>query len=702
MSTSIRLMLALGLTPWLLAACGGGGGSSAAGAAAPAGGSAAPLVGGPVSLAYLLNSDHTLSWDRHLANGRWVPAGYASLDATASGFTLAPGGQFLYVLKASANAVVTYGLRADGGIAVLGSTPLAQPQAAVVDPAGRFLYVASPGTVSVFPIAASGLPGPAVVQSLSTGGASVQLLAFSGSGTFLYAVSRGSVQAYSVQANGSLQGAGPAIPLSGSAPSGMALDPQGRQLYVTDASAGTLTIIPLSQGEPTGAVSAPVTVPGAIGVAAATQGNAVYGVGSDGVHVYVAGAGTLSPLGSTLALPAGSKPTAVALNQGGSELDIVSAGSNLFSRFAIGPQGALTALAPLRTRNAPVALLLSTRSVTATPALVFASNNVDDTVTAFTVHQGTLVPQGSVVTGLAPSALVPDVSHRLLYVADAGNAAATPGDLRAYRWDATSGSLSVASPPTMTVPNPAALAIEPSDRFLYAVDLDTGSLYPFATSDNGTLTAMSPVSVGATGPRSVVADPTGQFLYVADKDSAEVSVFRIDPISGVPTLTGTAPVGATDPYGLSFDASGNFLYVTALGPKAAAGAQAGNGTVTAFRIDPVSGALSPAGTAATGPTPTSAAAAGNSLFVVDSGSNQISPYLVDPMTGVLTAGNAFGVTAYPYQLAVDASQTLAVLTGNSNGLVVPYAIAPGGQMNALPAASTGSAAYAVTIVDQMQ
>lgn len=705
MSTSVRLILALGFTPWLLAACGGGGGGAAVTGGTPGGppaGNAAPLIGGPVSLAFVLNSDNTLSWDRHLSNGQWVPAGYAPLAAAASGFTLTPAGNALYVLEASRNQIVAYALNPDGSLAPLGSTSLTQPQVAAVDPAGRFLYVASPGTLTVFTIGSNAAPGPAAIQSLSTGGASIKLLTFSTSGQYLYATSGGSIQAYSVQANGNLQVSGPATTLPGSAPSGVVLDPQGRQLYVADASAGTVSVIPLNNGQLANAPSTQVSVPGAIGLAAVSQGNTVYAVGSDGIHPYAAGAGTLSPAGSVIALPAGSKPAAVAFNQGAGELDIVSAGSNTFSRFAVGSQGALTALAPLRTRNAPLALLLSARSVSAAPSLVFASNNVADTVTAFTVHQGTLVPQGSVTTGSVPVALAPDVPNRLLYVADEGYGSTTPGDIRAYRWDPSSGSLSAASAPTMSVPNPAALAIEPSDRFLYAVDLGTGELYTFTTAPSGTLTATSTVSVGATGPRNVIADPTGQFLYVADKDSSTVSVFQINPLSGVPTLTSTAAVAAADPYALSFDASGNVLYVTSLGPKPANGAPASNGTVTAFRIDPVSGGLSLVGAQATGPEPESVASAGGSLFVVDSGSDQITPYTIDSASGALTPLSAFAVTAYPYQLTVDASQTFALLTGGTNGLVVPYAIAPGGQMNALTAASVGSGAYAVTVVDGMQ
>lgn len=692
MMTKTRLALSLALLPTLLAACGGGGGASGAGARAGATTGGPGTSGTSVSMAYALNSDHTLSWYETGSNG-WTPAGYLMTDTAASGLVPNPQGSALYVLENGAGGFRTYTTTANG-LTDQGFISVSQPQAAVTDPAGRTLYVAGANAISVFPIQNNGTVS-GLAQTVTTGSSTVRAFAFSADSGTLYTATGGTLQAWSVAGDGSLQPLGSPVSISAT-PVALAVDPQARQLYIADTTAGTLRLVPLTNGIPS-APTQTISLPGIVSVSAASDGQTVYAVASDGVHILQATTGALSPTMPPQPLAAGGTPVAATLNAAAHEID-VAASSDVVSRWAIGNAGALSALPTVRSRIAPIALVLAAHARSTTPAYVFASNSLTDTVYGFTTSQGALIPGNSLPSGMDPENLATDPTHQLLYVADAGGGT-TAGDISTYRWD-SSAALSTAASPVMTSSNPVALALEPSDRYLYAVDLNGGLLYTFSTSASGSLTPVTNVAAG-TGPQAVAVDPTGQFLYVADKDAAQISIFQIDPATGVPAAAGSISVTA-DPYALAFDPSGNDLYVTSLGSLASSSATTSAGSVTAFQINPATGALTTVGTYATGPTPKSVAVTANTVYVVDSGSDQISQYARDPFAGTLTAGATTTTTTYPHQLAVDDSGTFGVLSGNTSGLLVPYAIDAAGTLNAGTAVSIGNGAYAVRVLDQAQ
>ena len=691
MPANRRLAVSLALLPSLLTACGGGGGGGSSASSLGTGG-ASGVNGTPIAIAYTLNSDHTLSW-YETRPGSWHPAGYAVTDTAASGLVISPQGN-LYVLENSAGGFRAYlPDSADNTLTNQGFTSVSQPQSAITDPAGSNLYVAGADQITVFPITASGTVG-AATQTVSTGTGTVQAFAFSANGSILYTARAGTVQAWTVGSQGSLQALGSPVADASATPVALAVDPLARQIYLADATANTLSLMPLANGVPSVATQN-LTLPGVMAVSAASNGQTLYATATDGVQAFGVAAGALTPNGSAQTLPSGSTPVSVALNPGNTELDVASSGSNTLSRWALNSAGALTALPSARARVAPVTLGLTTRTTSESPAYVFASNSLTDTVYGFTVASGSLIPGNTVVAGSAPQDLGTDTGNQLLYVADAGISGGTSGDIRSYRWD-MNGVLTPATGPLMTSTNPVALALEPSDRFLYAVDIAASQLYSFATTASGVLTPVTSIPTG-TGPQAVVVDPTGQFIYVADKDTAQVSVYQINPATGVPTATSTASV-PTDPYALGFDPAGNYLYVTSLGTLAT-GATTSAGSVTALQINPATGALTPVGSYATGPTPKSVAAAGNEIYVVDSGSDQISEYAQDPFSGTLTPGTTVPATAYPHQFATSHSGTFGVLTGNSDGLLVPYAISTAGSLTPGNAAAIGNGAYAVRIVD---
>lgn len=133
---------------------------------------------------------------------------------------------------------------------------------------------------------------------------------------------------------------------------------------------------------------------------------------------------------------------------------------------------------------------------------------------------------------------------------------------------------------------PTSVAILPSGEYIYTAHKGTREIARFWNDPNDNT---EDLVVGATylmssvtaEPSIVVMHPFGQFLYVADTSSADtIQAFQIDATTG-----GLTPVGPAYSVptleGMVIDATGTFLLATSYG----------NHTVTAFRVNAATGAL---------------------------------------------------------------------------------------------------------------
>jgi 6-phosphogluconolactonase (cycloisomerase 2 family) len=109
----------------------------------------------------------------------------------------------------------------------------------------------------------------------------------------------------------------------------------------------------------------------------------------------------------------------------------------------------------------------------------------------------------------------------------------------------------------------------------------------------GVLTATGTVTAG-TGPMSIVVDPSGRFAYVGDISSSNLVLsFSVDPSTGILTNTGTLPAGGIYPYPVVVDPSGTLLYA----------ADIDSDNLSIYSIDPGTGVLALAGTVTTTTSP---------------------------------------------------------------------------------------------------
>ncbi len=180
------------------------------------------------------------------ANGAAVATG-----SVPTAMILAPSGTALFIANSGSNNISAYTVKTDGTLTAAGSTQAAgtTPLSVAMDSAGKFLFVANQGlqvdpnsgTVSVFAVSNTSLaevPGsPFVVAAPgASSGTGPSGVAVTPDGKFLYVANQfdSTVSKFSVDAAGVLT-RGPVVPV-GTTPATLAITADGGFLYVANAS----------------------------------------------------------------------------------------------------------------------------------------------------------------------------------------------------------------------------------------------------------------------------------------------------------------------------------------------------------------------------------------------------------------------------------------------------------------------------------
>src|SRR6267154_110345 len=176
-----------------------------------------------------------------------------------------------------------------------------------------------------------------------------------------------------------------------------------------------------------------------------------------------------------------------------------------------------------------------------------------------------------------------------------------------YRFNATKGTLAP-NDPAFAKLNPGSgprhLAFHPNGKFAYVLTEMEDSVTAFAyTASNGSLSPLQTVSALSTlrkdykGPKEaaeIAVHPSGKFLYASNRAGIDtISAFSINPAKGTLQLKNEYPTMGKTPRNFAIDPTGKFLL---------AGNQESNNIVT-FRIDAITGALSPTGDPVQVPAP---------------------------------------------------------------------------------------------------
>lgn len=271
-------------------------------------------------------------------------------------------------------------------------------------------------------------------------------------------------------------------------------------------------------------------------------------------------------------------------------LYVANQADNQVHQFGIASTGKLGPIG-----SGVVAAGTSPQQVAVTPngSFAYAVNlgGAAGSISEYTINtaNGALASNGTITNGVTHpiSAVATDT---FLYVADlkSGNGVVLSYAINADGTLATPPS-SVPSLGVVTASTPGPMIIDARNgTFAFVSDTKQGIISVFTTS-GGALSFVSrtlPTNSAQAGLVYVTTPNSDTFLYSANQSPLQnsVSVFSFNTVLGALTLLGVSPLGSglDLPTGLATDPRGEFLYVT----------NQGNGTVTQFRIDATTGALS--------------------------------------------------------------------------------------------------------------
>jgi 6-phosphogluconolactonase (cycloisomerase 2 family) len=337
----------------------------------------------------------------------------------------------------------------------------------------------------------------------------------------------------------------------------------------------------------------------------------------------------------------------------------------------------------------------------------YVPNFSSGTISVYTVNPktGQLRSNGYVLaeSSTATAATV-DPSGKFLYAAGGGTPV-SGGTISAYTINASTGQLTlVTGSPWATEGGAAAqVTVDPSGKFVYVLNQGNyfesadGSVSAF-TIDGGTgaLTPVmgSPFTTGV-GAASMAIDPTGRFAYVGNFGDqqgenlpGDVSAYTIDPTSGALTpIAGSPFLRSSGAYAVAVAPSGEFGYV--LG-------ETSTNEITAFSINPTTGVPTVAGS----PFTLGEAANVHSMVITPSGkfiyvvgdnpTGTIAALSINAATGAVTpvTGSPFATGDNPEFATIDPNGTLLYVTNDGSGEIWTYTIAGNGTLTLLNKART--------------
>ena len=272
------------------------------------------------------------------------------------------------------------------------------------------------------------------------------------------------------------------------------------------------------------------------------------------------------------------------------------------------------------------------------------------------------------------------------------------GNGRVSSWSINGGRLSSSPASTGSGPAAGSVAIDPSGKYLYAVNSNNGTVSSYSI-DNGALSSLplsTTAQVSGFTPYHLAVDPMGRFVYVTDWNNGTVSSYSIS--NG---QLSSSPVSVTDPTSPSLkgaitvvaDPSGSYIYVDG-GTGDSAG---GFNSVSSYSVS--GGMLTLLGGASNyipknnGPVESaeSIVQSGNLLFVAEDGYDNISSY------GISGGVPKYTGNSTPYEtsstgivfLAVDPSGRYLFASENNPGNIISYGIGANGALTQLSETAIG-------------
>jgi 6-phosphogluconolactonase (cycloisomerase 2 family) len=171
---------------------------------------------------------------------------------------------------------------------------------------------------------------------------------------------------------------------------------------------------------------------------------------------------------------------------------------------------------------------------------------------------------------------------------------------------------------------------EPDSDAVLAVDLGTDAVYRYQLTEGKLRLADVAKLPGGVGPRHLAFHPSGRYAYIAGELDTSATVLDLQTFTigaRISTLPATAAVGS-NPSAIRVSADGRFCYVANRGPETIAVLEiSADGSEIRF-VSMVS---------CNGVHPRDFILDGDYLYVANQYSNVVTPFRVDPATGIPSA-----------------------------------------------------------------
>ena len=252
------------------------------------------------------------------------------------------------------------------------------------------------------------------------------------------------------------------------------------------------------------------------------------------------------------------------------------------------------------------------------------------------------------------------------------------------------------TPPALVAetPNPTFLAIHPRGGFLYAAnETSPGEVSAYATAADGTLTFLNKQSAKGGGTCHIITDPAGKNVLVANYGTGSVAVLPITAdgslaeASSFDQHTGSSadPARQKEPHAHSIyvDPAGKFAYACDLGTDKIYGYQYDAAHGTLMPDETATGTVAPG----SGPRHLALHPTQDTAYVINEMLSTITAFRRDPASGALTAFGTVstlpaGFTGNSSTAEIFIHPSGKYLYGSNRGhdTIAAYAIASDGQL----------------------
>jgi 6-phosphogluconolactonase len=288
---------------------------------------------------------------------------------------------------------------------------------------------------------------------------------------------------------------------------------------------------------------------------ACSAGTTAGSAGEIQIYDVDAGSGALRTSSASIS-SGGTTPVSLAVTSDSANLYVANQGNKTVVHFAIAGSGVLTQKDTVTLPATPVYIAVNSAGT----YLYVVSGTASATLTEYGLSSGTIGSAAATISLTLPSyptdtilptavAVLPD--NNAVYVAAVDKSAynpggtttsnANPGWLFGYSVGSGGALTATAGSPYQGGVKPSALAIDPTNRFVYLTDYASNELVGYTVQSSGNLNFMvnGPFKTG-NEPSAVTIDPRGVYIYVSNALDNSVSAFTIS----LPTGTPSAVIGA--------------------------------------------------------------------------------------------------------------------------------------------------------------